>query len=602
MVATYLGVIGLGMLGGGSAGCSEEEPPDAPPDVQAETPPAASAIPEPVVPPPAPPNAPWFELAADIGLDFEHHSGERGEHWLPSSICGGGGLVDIDGDGDLDAYLVQSGPLPGDLEGMSASVERPRNRLFLNDGAPSTGGAPRFIDISHASGTDDDGYGMGLTAADYDADGDFDLYVTNLGANVLYRNDGPGPDGTTVFTDVTERTGTGDPGFSTGAAFFDADGDGDLDLWVLNYIDWTPSMGNRICYNAFGSPDYCVPTAYDAPSVDRFYRNRGDGTFVDDTEAAGLSAVRGTGLGIVAADFDGDRDLDVFVANDAMADRLWVNRGDGRFIEDGLLSGVATDAEGRTTASMGVTVNDWDFDGDLDLLICNVSRETDSLFRNEGGMFVDVTNRAGLGTVSRRFTRFGHALRDFDHDGFVDLLQANGRVMRQNPVHVEDDPYAEPNVLMRGGADGRFREVEPRGGTAAPLLATSRGLAFGDIDDDGDVDALVINRDGPAHLLLNIAPKAGRSIVATLVDETDRPVHHATLRAQVGGRSVRADVRIAESYLVANDDRVHVGLGAAPMATDVTVEWADGSKEFFDQVPAGRWIIRRGSGAAVPLP
>ncbi len=528
--------------------------------------------------PGAPPSTPWFELAG-AGLDFVHDSGERGEHRIAASLCGGGALFDADGDGDLDVYLVQS----GDHDDPAA---RGPNRLYLNDGAG------RFTCHTEASGTGDRGYGFGVAVGDVDGDGDLDLYVTNDGPNVLYRNEGDG-----TFTDVTARAGVGDPRMSTGAKFVDVDGDGDLDLWVLNYIDWRPELTARQCYNELGTRDYCVPTAYEAPARDTLYRNEGDGTFTDVSEAAGIAGAPGTGLGLVAGDFDGDGRVDMFVANDAMKDRLWINLGDGRFEDRALIAGVATDARGHMTASMGVIARDVDFDGDLDLMVCNVAQESDSLFRNDGGFFVEVSNVAGIASVSRPFTRFGQAWHDFDHDGLLDLYQANGRVMRQERTFDEADPYAEPNLVFRGTARGRFEEVRPRGGTAEPLHATSRAAAFGDVDGDGDVDVLVVNRDGPAHLLRNVAPKRGGAVTIELREPDGRLAHGARLTARVGDRIVRIDPDPSYSYLASNDPRAHVGLGEAPAAELVEVRWADGSREAFPDVPAGaRVVLVRGTG------
>jgi hypothetical protein len=561
-------VVGVGI------GCRHETDADTPSATAPSSPP--STAPSAAASADAPADAPWFEPLTDQGVDFVHRSGEQGEHRIMASLCGGVALFDADGDGHLDLYLVQA----GDLDDPTA---REPNRLYLNDG---TG---RFRDITESSGTGDRGYGMGVACGDFDGDGLVDLYVTNMGPNVLYRNLGGG-----IFEDVTASAGVGDPGFSTGAAFLDADGDGDLDLWVINYIDWQEAFNRRTCFNQLGTADYCVPTAYGAPSTDRLYRNDGDGTFTDISVAAGIASRSGTGLGIVVADFDGDDRPDVFIANDAMKDHLWLNRGDGRFEDVGLLWGVATNGQGLTTASMGVAARDFDADGDPDLIVGNLAKEPDSLFRNDGGGFSDVTNLTRLGPISRPFTRFGLGWYDFDHDGFLDLYEANGRVMRQDRSVDEADPYAEPNLVIRGTPDGRFAEVLPRGGTAAPLVATSRGAAFGDFDGDGAIDVVVVNRDGPVHLLRNIAPRAGGSLLLDLREADGRPARHARVLATVGERSVRIDPDPAGSYFASNDPRAHLGLGEADVARDVTVRWADGTQESFGDLPAGppRRLVR----------
>jgi hypothetical protein len=527
----------------------------------------------------APAGPPWLERAdGDGGIDFTHDSGHRGRYLMPEIMGGGAALFDMDGDGDLDAYLVQGGVLELD------PAERPGNQLFRNDGGGS------FTDVTDGSGADDRGAGQGVTCGDFDNDGDVDIYVTNVGPNALLRNDGEGR-----FTDVTGSSGTGDDGWGTSSAFLDYDRDGDLDLFVCNYISW--SVGAEIdCVNELGEADYCNPLNYDAPARDVLYRNEGDGTFTDVTEPAGLGTRFGTALGVVCGDFDGDGWIDVFVANDGMRDQLWVNGGDGTFVDDALLAGCAVDRNGRANAGMGVAADDWDGDDDLDIIVCHLRRESDALFRNDGGVFTDVTAAAGLGTASRPFTRFGMGWIDLDHDGAFDLYQANGRVMRQSESFT-DDRFAEPNLVFRGTGDGRFEEVAPRGGTARPLYATSRAAAFGDVDGDGDVDVLVVNKDERAHLLLNVAPKQGGWLHLEVLDEHGRPALHATVRCRIGERPVRRDVRAGYSYLASNDPRIHLGLGDASVVGDIVVTWPDGETEAFPAAEPNQQItLRRGRG------
>jgi hypothetical protein len=309
---------------------------------------------------------------------------------------------------------------------------------------------------------------------------------------VLLRNDGSG-----IFEDVAADAGVGHEGTGTGVAFVDFDHDGDLDIYVANYVDWSPGI-EFPCFNWKGTEDYCKPTSYERPGGDVLYRNEGDGTFTDVSEQAGVRAFLATGLGVVCGDFSGDGLIDIFVANDGMRDLLWVNLGDGTFRDAALEAGCAYDNQGLAKAGMGLTVADIDDDGDLDLLVCNLGGESDSLFlNNDGTFFVDSTLTAGLGVASRPFTRFGMGWIDFDNDGHLDLYQSSGRVERKGHTFA-DDPYAEPNLLLRGGPGPRFTEVEPAGGTAQPLVHASRAAAFGDIDDDGGVDVVVVNHDGPA--------------------------------------------------------------------------------------------------------
>jgi hypothetical protein len=521
---------------------------------------------------------PWFEEeAAARGLLFAHRSGHRDRFLLPEIMGGGAALFDMDGDGDLDAYLVQSGNVTIPSEKASG------NRLFRNRGDG------RFEDVTSGSGADAAGYGMGVAAGDYDNDGDTDLYVTNLGPNVLLQNDGTGR-----FRDVTAAAGVAGSGWSTSTTFLDYDRDGWLDLFVTRYLDWSPSL-EKECYSLTGVPDYCAPRNYDAPTSSLLFHNNRNGTFTDVSARAGLQAAVGNGLGVVAGDFDGDGRIDVFVANDGTPNHLWMNQGDGRFTDAALVAGVAIDLDGAPKAGMGVHAADVDADGDEDLLVVNLDTEADSFFRNDGRFFVDAAAAVGLRLASRRFTRFGTAMLDFDNDGYLDLYEANGRVGLQSERFAAD-PYAEPNLLLRGLAGPRFEEVKPRGGTERPLLGTSRGAAFGDVDNDGAVDIVVANRDGPPYLLHNVARARGHWMMFRVVDEHGRDALGAELTMSIGSRSIRRDVRAAYSYLASNDPRVHVGLGQQSAVHGVTVRWADGARERFGDFAADEIaILRRGS-------
>jgi len=533
--------------------------------------------------PTSPAEAAWFIRApGDGGIDFRHETGHRDRYYMPESACGGAALFDMDNDGDLDVYLVQAGSLllPPEL--------RPPNRLFENRGDGT------FTDVSERSGTGDRGYGMGVACGDYDDDGDIDLFVANYGRNILYRNNGDG-----VFDDVTVAAGLANEGWSTCGVFFDYDADGDLDLYVCSYLFWTPE--NEIdCYNDMGSLDFCSPMSHNTPAPDQLYRNNGDGTFTDVSEAAGITTSLGTGLGVLAGDFNLDSRPDLFIANDAMKDQLWINQGDGTFINDALIAGCAVDNDGVAKAGMGVTTADLDDDGDLDLMVCNLGQEADSMYRNDGGFFTDVTASAGLGHVSRAFTRFGMAWHDFNHDGLPDLYQANGRVKRLVETFSED-PYAEPNLLFRGVGPLRFVEQFPRGGTAEPLHHNSRAAAFGDIDNDGDIDILINNIDGPPYLLLNIAPKAGHWLLVRAVNDYGSDALGATVLIRLGDRVIRREVRPAYSYLASNDPRVHFGLGDRDRIDEVIITWPDGAAESFGPLRADQIIeLRRGAGKPGP--
>ena len=530
---------------------------------------------------------PWFEdVAVSRGLDFNMHSGHTDRYLMPEIMGGGAALFDMDNDGDLDAYLVQCGNL------LAPREQQPGNQLFQNNGDGT------FTNVSDGSGADDRGYGMGVACGDYDNDRDTDLYITNVGPNVLLRNNGPGANGQITFTDVTSIANVGHDGWGASAAFLDFDEDGDLDLFHTNYLRWSEKT-ELDCYNEMGGADYCSPKNYAAPTHDVLYRNNGDGTFTDVSSMLGLHGGVGTGLGVVCGDFTGDGLQDIVVANDGMANLFWIQRN-GSFLEQGLLAGCAYDQEGTAKAGMGIACADLDDDRDLDLLIVNLARESDSLFRNDGrGMFSDSTLTAGLGAKSRTFTRFGLGLIDFDNDGILDLYEANGRVMRHSRSF-SDDPYAEPDLVFRGTANETFEEVQPRGGTAAPLVATSRAAAFGDIDNDGGIDVLVANRDAPVHLLRNIVPNRGHWLIIRVLEEHGRDALGASVHVSRGERVVTRDVRAAYSYMASNDPRVHVGLGQLSHADDVSVTWLDGSEESFGQLDADQVVtVKRGEGRPV---
>ncbi len=518
----------------------------------------------------------WFEnVAAASGISFEHRSGHDKRYLLPEIMGGGAALFDMDGDGFLDIFFVQSGMFgsPGTPAG---------HRLYRNRGDGT------FEDVSNPSGIADvAGYGMGIATGDYDNDGDVDLYVTALGANVLLQNDGRGH-----FTDVTRSAGVAGSGWSTSATFADIDADGRLDLFVTRYLDWRLEV-ERECYSLTGIIDYCSPRNYDAPASALLFRNNGNGSFTDISRSSGIAGAVGNGLGVIADDVNGDGRVDVFVANDATPNHLWMNAGNGRFAESALMSGVAIDQDGAPKAGMGVHAADVDEDGDNDLIVVNLDTESDSFFRNSGKFFVDDTANVGLRIASRRFTRFGVAFTDFDNDGRVDLYEANGRVGLQAET-LAADPYAEPNLLFRGVASGRFEEVTPRGGTSQPLIATSRAAAFGDVDNDGGVDIVVANRDAAPYLLRNVAPKRGHWLLLRVLERSGRDAIGATLSIIAGGRTIRRDVRTGYSYLAANDPRVHVGLGEVTKVESITVRWADGSSERFGPFEVDRTVdIRR---------
>jgi hypothetical protein len=511
----------------------------------------------------------WFEEVAEAaGIAFEHLPGRSGRFLFPEIMTGGGAWLDYDGDGDLDLYLVQAGTLDSDAEG------GPGNHLYRNDGSG------RFVDSTRSARVGDTGYGMGATVGDFDGDGDPDLYVTNVGANVLYRNEGDGG-----FTDVSREAGVDHPGWGASAGFVDPDLDGDLDLFVVNYLNWTPR--NEIeCYNGERQRDYCGPTHYKAPASDVFYRNDGSGRFTDASREAGLEGAFGSGLGLAFGDFDGDGLPDVYVANDGMANQLWINDGAGGFEEQGLLSGTALNVAGSVEAGMGVQAFDVESDGDLDLFMTHMWAETNTLYLNSSGIFEDATAAMGLAAPSYPMTGFGVGFADFDHDGRLDLHVVNGGVSRSKTPFRDDDPFAEPNFLFRGVESG-FEEV-PGAGTDPPLIDNSRAAAFGDYDNDGDVDVAVVSNGGPARLLANRADRPERAVAFLAVGPAGAPAVGSQLRLEAAGRVRFAAIEPVYSYCAASSPTAHFGLGEVERIDSVTVTVPGGGRTVFRDLPAGR--------------
>jgi len=559
------------------------------------------------------------DTTAAAGIDFMHVNGMTGRHDIVETMGAGGALFDADGDGDLDLYLVQGGALPGrsgaGADTAPAAPPARRDRLYRNDtaarqmpGEASPAPRPRFTDISDAAGNLGSGYGIGVAAADVDNDGDVDLYVTNDGANQLLLNRGDGS-----FEQAAQASGASDERLSVSAVFFDFDRDGWIDLYAGNYVN-VPADPPQ-CRDTTGGIDYCGPDSF-APLPDRLWRNLGRGPtgwrgFTDVSQRAGLRAVAAPALGAVAADFDGNGWLDLYVANDGRANHLWMNPGMSgasgvpRFSDQALLAGCAVNSQGSAEASMGVDAADIDGDGDFDLFMTHLIAETNTLYRNDGhGMFEDATSLAGLAAASRPFTSFGTGLLDLGNDGVLDLLVVNGAVNNIPALVRAGDRYPlhQPNQLFRGLGHGRFADVSPQAGPALRRSDVSRGAIFGDVDNDGDSDIVIVNNNGPAQLLLDTRGQTRAWLGLRLV--LGAPPHDA-LGARVAleraGRPV-AWQRVATdgSYASSRDPRVRFGLGDDRGPQTVRVLWPDGSLERFSGLrPSSYQTLARGTGSAL---
>jgi enediyne biosynthesis protein E4 len=504
------------------------------------------------------------EVAEQVGLKFQHYNGMTGKFYLPEITGSGGALFDFDNDGDLDVFLVQ-----GNTIGPNKPSETLFGKLFRNDLIPSK--TLSFTDVTQKSGIVATGYGMGAAVGDINNDGLPDFYLSNLGSNQMYLNKGDGK-----FVDVTKESGTDDPRWSTSASFFDYDRDGWLDLMIVNYADFSVT-NNPACYAATTAKDYCTPRVFRAPG-NRLFHNKGNGSFEDVTTAAGVHKEFGHGLGIVTADFNNDGWIDVYVANDGDHNQLWINQKNGRFVNDALLAGCAVNRNGQAEAGMGVDAGDFDGNGTDDIFITHLMDETNTLYLNLGeGLFEDRTREAGLGMPGRRFTGFGTFFFDYDNDGWLDLFVANGAVQLL--------PLGQPDQLFRNTGKGSFVEIVDGLGPEFSLLEVGRGAAFGDVDNDGDTDFLVMNNNGPARLFLNQVGNRNHWLGLRLVGKAGRDMLGAQVEIVVDdGKSLRRRVRSDGSYLSGNDPRVLVGLGGATRVKAVRVRWPDGTVEEWKDV------------------
>ena len=570
-----------------SAACSNDTPgndglPVSTPAAQPEPEQTRSTIPR------------FTDIAAQSGLNFIHHNGATAEKFFPEIMGSGGAFIDYDNDGDLDILVVQSGRInqsTAPLFDMPATQNH--LRLYRNDLDES---GPRFSDVSDDSGLTVTTYGMGVAVGDLNNDGYADIYYTDLSTNALFMNNGDG-----TFRREASGIAEADAGWFTSASFLDYDLDGNLDLFVIRYVD-VDLVNARRCMSGDGQRDYCTPDVF-KPQTDFLLKGDGTGKLVNMANWHVGPPAPKTGLGVIVADYDGNGTTDVYVANDKKANQLWLNPGDGPFEEVAVMNGLAYDANGKAEASMGVTSGDVDADGDEDLFVTHLKGESNTLYLNEGNaMFVDSTVVFKLSSTSLPSTGFGTGWFDPDNDGDLDLFAANGAVMiERSQLDVEPFPYVQANQLFEHRSFLEFSDGSAQAGFADETPEVSRGAAFGDVDNDGDIDILVTNNNGPVRLLRNDLDLANNWLTITVIGTTAN-------RDAAGGRiGIERDgaptlwrrIGTDGSYLSANDRRVHFGLGNADSIEGIVVNWPGNKLERFDPVPLNQYItVTEGQGRA----
>ena len=534
--------------------------------------------------PPAP--GPQFtDVTPETGIDFKHENSPTSNKYLLETMGGGVALLDYDNDGRLDVFFTSGAKLDDPMapgQRPEKSDRRYWNRLYhqKSDGA--------FEDVTEKAGLTgmpQDLYGMGVAVGDYDNDGFEDLYVTSYGGNTLYHNNGDG-----TFSDVTARAGVGASGWSASAGFFDADNDGRLDLFVTRYVDWT-FQTNRYCGEKKpGYRAYCHPDNYDAVT-NLLYHNNGDGTFTDVSARAGIAAASGKGLGVAFADYDDDGFADVFVANDSVQSFLFHNNGNGTFTELGLLAGVGFNEDGKAFAGMGVDLADYDNDGRPDVVVTDLSNERYRLFhQGADGSFQDVTHTSGVGAATQLFAGWSTRFFDYDNDGWKDIFVAQGHVMDTIEKTSPNLSYLQPPLLLRNES-GRFVRVVP--GEAFRQPWAGRGAAFGDLDNDGDVDVVVSSVGQRALVLRNDGGNRRNWLgIRTVGTKSNRDGIGCRVKVvSASGFTQYFTVNTAVGYLSASDKRLLVGLGAETTARLVEIRWPSGVVQRLEGVAAGQTIM-----------
>ena len=520
------------------------------------------------------------DVTRRTGITFRHTDGSSGRRYIVETATGGLALFDYDGDGDTDIYFLNGAPLEGTTVGAP-----PTNVLYRNEGGFT------FTDVTEKAGVGDPGFGSGAAVGDYDNDGDPDLFVNNYGPNVLYRNNGDG-----TFTDVTEQAGVGGGDkVGAGACFLDVDKDGDLDLYVANYVDF--SYQTHVPRTLHGFPAYGGPSDF-APAPDLLYRNNSDGTFTDASMESAVGTHAGTGRGVVCADSDNDGDTDVFVVNDELGNFFFKNDGTGRFEETGVANGLAYDADGRELGSAGVDCGDYDNDGRLDFFTTSFAAELPVLYRNLGdGFFQDVTLAARAGARSLPHVGWGAGFVDFDNDGQRDLFIACGH----SQDHVESfdgtTGYHVRNILLINTGDGKFADVSDQCGDGLSVELSSRGAGFDDLDNDGDIDAVILNSRREPTILRNDSATGNHWIQIRLRGvKTNRDGVGARVKLIAGDLTQVDEVHSGRGYQSHYGTRLHFGLGELDHVDRIEVRWIGGGVDVWTDVEADRLLtIKEGT-------
>jgi len=512
------------------------------------------------------------DVTRETGIDFVHTDGGSGRRYIIETVSAGLALFDYDGDGDVDIYFLNGAPLPG-----TQMDSPPRNALYRNDGGW------KFTEVTLEAGVGDTGYGLGVCVGDYNNDGYPDLYLNNSGPNVLYRNNGDG-----TFTDVTESAGVAnDDQVGAGTCFLDIDGDGHLDLYVSNYIDFAYDKHQPRFVN--GHPAYVGPMIY-GPVPDTLFRNNGDGTFTDVSVESGVAAHSGTGMGMICADYDDDGDTDIIVGNDAMGNFVLRNDGTGRFEEVGLFAGLAYDLHGQGQGTMGVECGDYDNDGRLDFYMTSYQKQWAILYRNLGrGLFEDVTHLTGAGAGTLPHVTWGTGLVDFDNDGLRDIFVACGHL--QDTVDLWDDStsYQALNLVLANIGQGKFVDVSSQAGDGLAVKLSSRGAAFEDLDNDGDIDVVVLNSRREPTLLRNDSPNRNHWIQVRLRGtRSNRDGIGARIKVVAGDLSLVSEVHSGRGYQSHYGMHPHFGLGQQPQVDRLEVRWIGGGTDILENVPVNR--------------